>query len=92
MICEEPTMKKFCLMLGLCGVLSVGAAFAQPAATPPAAAPVDTTVTSTTTTTTDPVGADNYGTMPKTGGEPILMSLGGIVTAASAFFMRRKLS
>ena len=90
-------MKKFLMMLGVTGVLSVGAAFAQPAATPPAGAPattpppVDTTVTSTTTTT-DVVGAETYGTMPATGGAPIAMALGGALTAAGAFFMRRKLS
>jgi hypothetical protein len=88
-------MKKSLMMIGVTGVLSAGAAFAQPAGAPPAVVttpPVDTTVTSTTTTTTNPIGGDTYGTMPTTGGEPILMSLGGIATAASAFFMRRKLS
>ena len=91
-------MKNWMKVLSLGGVLLTAAAVqAQPAAAPAAAPPVDTTVT--TTTTTDTVGApavigaeNNYGTMPATGGAPIAMALGGMLTAAGAFFVRRKIS
>lgn len=92
-------MKNLMTILSLGGVLLAGGvAYAQPAAAPATTPPVDTTVTTTTTTSTDPIGApgaevtDATGTMPTTGGAPLVMVLSGGLTAASAFFLRRKLS
>jgi hypothetical protein len=93
---KETTMKNWMKVLSLGGILlSAAVVQAQPAAAPVAPA-VDTTVTTTTTTDTAGtpavIGAENYGTMPTTGGAPIAMALGGMLTAASAFFVRRKVS
>jgi hypothetical protein len=96
---KETTMKNWMKVLSLGGILlSAAVVQAQPAAAPVPAPAVDTTVTTTTTTDTagtpgsTVIGAENYGTMPTTGGAPIAMALGGMLTAASAFFVRRKVS
>lgn len=92
-------MKNWMTVLTL-GVGLSAASIAQAQEGVPGAAPPpvgDTTVTATTTTTTEvpaTVGAEttDYGTMPATGGAPLAMALGGALTAAGAFFLRRKLS
>lgn len=85
-------------MKKLFGLFAVGSALflggvaqAQPIATTPG-------VTVTTETTTGAVpGAMAFdapaetGTMPTTGGAPIVMALSGILAAGGAFFARRKL-
>jgi LPXTG-motif cell wall-anchored protein len=89
-------MKNWMKVLGLGAVLATaGAAHAQPA-TPPALGTTVSTSTTTTTAagtpdTTVAVGAEDAGTMPKTGGEPLLMMLGGGLTSLGALFLRRKL-
>ena len=97
-------MKKLSSILGVAGVLALGAVAqaqapgdpgAPPAMAPP---PGDTGVTVTTETTTGvggadmTIGAEDPGTLPTTGGAPIAMALVGTLTAAGAFFARRKLS
>ena len=67
-----------------------------------APAPAGYTATATATTGNPPaIGAEDAvaapaqpdaGTMPATGGAPLAMLLGGSLTAASAFFLRRKIS
>ena len=93
-------MKNWMTVLSVATCLSVaGIAQAQDAAAPPPP-PVpagDATVTATTTTTTEVPGTIcaetvDYGTMPATGGAPLAMALGGALTAAGAFFLRRKVS
>lgn len=95
-------MKKLSSILALSGVLALGiAAQAQDPGAPPAdaAPPADPGVTVTTETTVEQpapdtmiVGTDDPGTMPATGGAPLAMALAGTLTAAGAFFVRRKLS
>ena len=55
-----------------------------------------TSQTSQTVSTGDAYGADSYasdsGTLPNTGGEPLLMMMAGTLLAGSAFALRRKLS
>lgn len=93
-------MKNWTKVLSLGAVVAVAStAHAQPAAAPPAAYTAPTTVSTSTTTTTAPgaydvsapVGAEDAGTMPTTGGEPLLMLLGGGLTSLGALFLRRKI-
>lgn len=87
-------MKKLATILSVAGVLAVGTAgWAQePVPTE------DLEVRTTTETTTGyanpdvmPMEETTYATMPATGGAPIAMALLGTLTAAGAYFTRRKL-
>ena len=86
-------MKKFL------SVLAVGSALFLSGASQVQAqgmAPGPSVSTETTVTTGGDASASydapSSGTMPTTGGAPIAMALSGILTAAGAFFIRRKLS
>lgn len=87
-------MKKILSLLSVAGIVAfAGIAQAQDAV-PPAGAGVEVTTETTTTVPGETVvGAyEDPGTMPATGGAPIAMALVGSLTAAGAFFARRKLS
>lgn len=89
-------MKKTAGILSLAGVLamSVTAAWAQDPVPPG-----DVEAQVTTETTLEQANAEgdfvtsesDYATLPATGGAPIAMALFGTLTAAGAYFTRRKL-
>lgn len=62
----------------------------------PGGAMTTTRTTQQTSMSGDDYGADPYaadsGTLPNTGGEPLLMMMAGTLLAGSAFALRRKLS
>ena len=83
-------------MTGPPGAMPPGNSAMMPGSAMAPGSSMTTSQTSQTVSTGDAYDADSYagdnGTLPNTGGEPLLMMMAGTLLAGSAFALRRKLS